>query len=431
MPVFVGAGHSSFMKDTDGIGMSSQTTTEINNMTGMVAGQIVFDETVGAVKFYNGTSWLKISAAIPTISSISGNILDGVGTTITLTGTNFLQSNLIVNFLQSSDNINVNVTVTPTNSTSANVTVPASVYNNVTAGNVVTIKVTNSDNVDSNNFNTTAVNPPSGGTKTTSGGYTYHTFTASGNFTNTINNLSAEYLLVGGGGSGGPGTAGGGGAGGVLQTSGTLSAQVYSIVIGGGGAGNVTPNTAHNSGNPSTGFGETAVGGGRGAGTQNGGSFPAGNGGSGGGGAAYPGAPIQPAGAGTSGQGNPGGVVPSTSNQCGGGGGGAGGPGLNGGAGPSEKAGDGGPGTNTYSAWHTATSTGSGGYIAGGGGGGNGTPAPTPVGGAGGGGAGSRNTSTGGNGATNTGSGGGGSWNYTSSPYGSGGSGLVIVRYQL
>ena len=46
-------------------------------------------------------------------------------------------------------------------------------------------------------------------------------------------------------------------AGGVLTGSGTLSAQVYSIVVGGGGAGNTTPNR-HNSGNPSTGFGASA-----------------------------------------------------------------------------------------------------------------------------------------------------------------------------
>ena len=173
MPVFVGAGHSSFMKDTDGIGMSSQTTTEINNMTGMVAGQIVYDETVNAVKFYNGSNWLKISAAIPTLTNISGQILDGVASTLTLTGTNFLQSNLVVNFLQTSDSINVDVTVTPTNSVSASVTVPATVYNNVTAGNAVTIKVTNTDNVSSNTLTTTAVALPSGGTKTTSGSYTY------------------------------------------------------------------------------------------------------------------------------------------------------------------------------------------------------------------------------------------------------------------
>ena len=55
MPVFVGWSFW-FMKDTDGIGMSSQTTTEINNMTGMVAGQMVYDETVNAVKFYNGSN---------------------------------------------------------------------------------------------------------------------------------------------------------------------------------------------------------------------------------------------------------------------------------------------------------------------------------------------------------------------------------------
>ena len=54
--------------------------------------------------------------AIPTLTNISGQILDGVSSTLTLTGT--LPINLVVNFLQTSDSINVDVTVTPTNSVS-------------------------------------------------------------------------------------------------------------------------------------------------------------------------------------------------------------------------------------------------------------------------------------------------------------------------
>ena len=43
------------------------------------------------------------------------------------------------------------------------VAVPSSVYSNVSGGNVVTIKVTNSDNVESNTQTITATARPSGG----------------------------------------------------------------------------------------------------------------------------------------------------------------------------------------------------------------------------------------------------------------------------
>ena len=124
MPVFVGAGTSSFLKDTDGVGISQRTTTQINNMTGMVAGQIAYDTDIKVLKYYEGSNWFKISSAIPTLTNVSGILYAGAASTLTLTGTNFLATNLIVNFLQSSDSIDVNVTVTPASDTSATVAVP-------------------------------------------------------------------------------------------------------------------------------------------------------------------------------------------------------------------------------------------------------------------------------------------------------------------
>ncbi len=64
-----------------------------------------------------------------------------------------------------------------------------------------------------------------GGTITTSGGYTIHTFTSSGTFTPS-GTVNVETLVVAGGGGGAGGTSsatgqGGGGAGGVLYTSST------------------------------------------------------------------------------------------------------------------------------------------------------------------------------------------------------------------
>ena len=182
MPVFVGAGTSSFMKETGGVGFSKRTTTQIGNLTGMVEGQVVYDITTKTLKFYDGSNWIKISSAIPTLTGITGFLYAGAASTLTLAGANFLQSNLIVNFLQSSDSIDVNVTVTPSSNTAATVSVPSSVYSNVSAGNVVSIKVTNSDSVESNTQTITATSLPTGGSITESGGYRIHTFTASGTF---------------------------------------------------------------------------------------------------------------------------------------------------------------------------------------------------------------------------------------------------------
>jgi len=235
-----------------------------------------------------------------------------------------------------------------------------------------------------------------------------------------------EVLAVGGGGSGGGYNAGGGGgAGGVLSVSTSTSPGLsYGVVIGGGGAGIAYPSQGNSGTNSTFGSLVTAYGGGYGQ-TQSTGS-KGGDGGSGGGAGGGGGVPAYSggtAGSGTTGQGNPGGLGYFSSGADGaGGGGGAGAPGGNG---SSNNGGAGGAGTNSFSAWTTATGTGVSNYLGGGGGGEsyNGSSAP---GGSGGGGNGSIGAppGTGGSGTTNTGGGGGGAFNS-----GSGGSGLVIVRY--
>ena len=60
------------------------------------------------------------------------------------------------------------VTVTPTSDSVASVDVPFTVYNNVQASDVVSITVTNSDNVVSNTVTSTVSSLPTGGTITTS-----------------------------------------------------------------------------------------------------------------------------------------------------------------------------------------------------------------------------------------------------------------------
>ena len=205
MPVFVGAGTSSFMKSSGGLGFSRVSTSTRNGLTA-VEGQVIYNTDTNVLEYYTGSAWAKISAVLAVLNSVSGSIIDGLGSNLTLSGEGFLTAGLVVNFLQSADSIDVNVTVTPSSDTAATVAVPSSVYNNVTAGRVVTIKVTNSDGSTSGTVNKTAVALPSGGTINTYSGYRSHRFESSGTWTNTFV-TSADVLIVAGGGGGGEGSA--------------------------------------------------------------------------------------------------------------------------------------------------------------------------------------------------------------------------------
>jgi hypothetical protein len=283
-----------------------------------------------------------------------------------------------------------------------------------------------------------SVAPPSGGTITTSGSYTYHTFTSSGNFVNTVQNLNVEYLIVAGGGSASTSFhgGGGGGAGGLRTGSLAIEAVSYPVVVGAGGSTTPASNTNGSKGNDSSfgSFPATQAAGG-GAGIMNWENTIA-NGGSGGGACNVSGNPSF-RGTGISGQGNNGGSSFASNSEMswpGGGGGGAGQVGQN-----AQSVNYGGAGGNglQYSTWATATNTGDGGYYAGGGAGGiNGQAVGAGIsnaiqGGLGGGG----NSgvwfgpSNGYPGDINTG-GGGGAPNFgNGSTGGAGGSGIVIIRY--
>ena len=425
MPVFVGAGTSSFMKASDGIGFTRLNTSQRNALTA-VQGQVIFNTTTGVLEYYDGSNWAKVSSVLAVLNSVSGNIIDGLGSTLTLSGTGFLTANLVVNFLQSQDSINVDVTVNPSSDTAASVSVPASVYNNVTAGRVVTIKVTNSDGSSSQGVNKTAVGLPSGGTINTYSGYRSHKFTSSGTWTNTALVSSADVLIVAGGGGGGADNSGGGGAGGMLvQTGVSVSAQNYTITVGAGGNGS---GISHGDGGPyatnganSAALGYTAVGGGRGGSA---GGANANSGGSGGGGSGE--SANSTGGAGTSGQGNAGG---NHVNSGGGGGGGKGAVGQNGNVRGTMRGGNGGVGAaNSFE-------TGSNQNYAAGGGGGNENgqyDAQSPASGIGG----VTNSSVNNratSGTNGTGAGGGAS-THTSNPNpsgGDGGDGVVVIRYAV
>lgn len=273
-----------------------------------------------------------------------------------------------------------------------------------------------------------------GGTLTVAGGYAYHTFTSTGSFLPSQQIKGAEVLVVAGGGGG---DDGGGGAGGVLYANSQtfLAGLSYTALVGAGGSGNATGSDVSTRGANSV-FGSfIAFGGGRGR------LYNTGNGVSGGSGGGAPrpasgtntgGSATQTSGTNFVGYGNTGGNSNSANNGAGGGGG-AGSVGLNGfGTFPNGGGGNGGIGLSAYTTWHSTTGTGvlSGGvyYIAAGGGG---FGHPTAgSGGVGGGGNGSNNSGNATAGTANTGSGGGAAAGGGTS-VGTGGSGLIIVRYPL
>ena len=273
-----------------------------------------------------------------------------------------------------------------------------------------------------------------GGQVSTDGTYWYHTFISSGLFI-PQQSITADVLVVAGGGPGGRGdeVGGGGGAGGlVYSASQSLTSINYPVSVGAGGA------LQSNGGNSQFGTLTVAVGGGKGGGGDGQDPNTGASGGSGGGGGRS-GTPTAASGNGTSGQGNNGGTGYNGGTNgtrfCGGGGG-AGAVGQNG---TSSSGGNGGAGLSTYSSFGSATGTGqniSGTYwYAGGGGGGNFTSSSYGTGGNGGGGQG--RTWSGANatsGTATTGGGGGGGNGYSSTPGnapGTGGSGVVIIRYAV
>lgn len=292
------------------------------------------------------------------------------------------------------------ITGTSTASGTFNFTITATDGTNTSAGTAYSITVTA---------------PPfmtaTGGSIANDGDYKVHTFTSSGTFTvtqvgsdSTYGN-KVEYLSVAGGGGGGGNHGGGGGGGGYRHNSAynyTVTAQGYTVTVGGNGGLN------SNGGNSA--FATiTSSGGGRGGNDNAGGS-----GGSGGGGASYPSSY-------SGGSGNSGGHSPSEGNNGGsgqsgnkygaGGGGGAGATGQNG---SSSQGGQGGSGSqNDITGTNTYYSPGGGGHHHGGGGNG----------GTGGGG---NHDNTGGGSAKGSGGGGNGHGGGVNSA-----DGIVIVRYKF
>jgi len=260
----------------------------------------------------------------------------------------------------------------------------------------------------------TTVRSGSGGNISYYGPYTIHTFTGSATFTPSFTG-PVEVLVVAGGGGGGVDRAGAGGAGGLLYVSsyGVSAGTGVTVTVGAGGTG-TGQNVVGGQGSNSVFGGLTSIGGG-GGGT--GAGVAGANGGSGGGGGNGGAGGTTPGGLGIISQGNNGGSGTYTGPNYGtGGGGGAGTPGVNGTNVSSGNGGDGLP----YSISGFSI------YYAGGGGAGSYGGGTNGVGGLGGGGNGFQSAAN--SGINYTGGGGGSAGNIISQG-GTGGSGIVIVRY--
>ncbi len=293
---------------------------------------------------------------------------------------------------------------------------------------IVIIKYLTSDFSDTTNsirkiiFRTTSLSAPAGGTITTDGDYTVHTFTSDGTMT-FFKGGNVEVLVVGGGGGGGEGNGSswagsGGGAGGVLyHPAKIVTAQEYSVIVGSGGA-------SHTKGEDSVFDDLTAYGGGKGLNYEESATPSLADGGSGGGGRynfGSGGSSTQINMNGATGYGHKGGDA--TAGDISGSGGGAGADGTGYYTSP-----NGGDGLDIFSDLLIAANAGvdiSGTHwIAGGG------AALSGTGGKGGGGVGGSSPGVpGGDGTENTGGGGGGCFGGPGLLGGAGGSGIVIIRY--
>jgi len=366
----------------------------------------------------------------PLVLSVSGNIYNGSTSNLTITCTGSDGTVDIV--FKEGSTTHSTLSNQSLSSNAKTVAVPSAVYGQ-SVGDTISITVVDGSKT-SNAITRNILGVPTGGSISSSGGFRIHTFTSSGTFSIPSGlSLATQYVVVaGGGGTGSRQHSGGGGGGGYRssvsgESSGrgasaesipTLGAGNYTVTIGGGGSssnsGNNTNSGASNGGNSV--FNNITSNGGGYGGTYN----SAGNSGGCGGASGSEGGNSVNGGSGTSGQGFNGGD--GADGQGGGSGGGGGGAGSQGGDGSGNtSAGTGGSGVSS-------SITGSSVGRAGGGGGGNPGGSGGSASSGGGNGANGSGTPTSGGGNTGGGAGGGGADNRGTV---NGGSGIVIVRYQL
>ena len=350
------------------------------------------------------------------------------------------ESNLIINVMNYANTTTYKSFLTRNNGAAQGVTARVGLWRSTSAINQIKFAPSTGNFNVGSTFSLYGIKSQVTGTaKATGGTITYdafgnviHTFTSSGTFTPS-QSLSVDYLVVAGGGGGGRGAygeGGGGGAGGLRSTVGltggggalesalSVTAQAYTIQVGGGGTGGTGAGSSGASGTDSIFSTVTSIGGGGGAAAASDANRLGKTGGSGGGGGGTTGV-SGTGGSGTANQGYAGGNSPAGSPGAGGGGGGgAAAIGATGGGGNSGAGGAGGAGVSVSI---------SGSSVAyGGGGGGSSEAGSGGAGGTGGGGSGGSGVSgAGANGTDNTGGGGGSGF----VSQGIGGSGIVIIRY--
>jgi hypothetical protein len=172
-----------------------------------VEGELWYETDTKKLYVSDGTNWVVVHSDAVTLDSISGDILENIASDLTLTGTNFGEANLVVNFTDGAS-LDEDVTVTPSSQTSAVVAVPSAIYTAVTDGDTIDVSVTSEYGWTSSAITKTATLPtPLGLTAT---------FTSSTNWTIPTGAYYLEIYCIGGGGKGQPysGCYGGGGSGG-------------------------------------------------------------------------------------------------------------------------------------------------------------------------------------------------------------------------
>ena len=131
MPVFVGAGTSSFMKGSGGVGVSTSTTTLRNALSGVRPGQLIFNYSTNLMEYYNGTSWIVIDTP-PTVASVNNsNITDtqiAAGFDLVINGS-FFATGATVQFIGNNGTSHTSPTVTVNSSTQITARIHSSVSN--------------------------------------------------------------------------------------------------------------------------------------------------------------------------------------------------------------------------------------------------------------------------------------------------------------
>ena len=157
MPVFVGAGTSSFMKGDGGVGVSTMTTAERNSLSGVKKGQIVFNETLNLAQYWDGTDWKSIDSP-PIInnftldggSATTSAVIDssaGGNATIVINGSLFDTTGATVTFVGTGEILNT-ASIVRNSSTQLTVTVARSGFDN--ANEPYSIKVLNGSGLSAN-----------------------------------------------------------------------------------------------------------------------------------------------------------------------------------------------------------------------------------------------------------------------------------------